>query len=321
MQVLIVEDSPVYRKLISDQVRRWGFDCAVANNGSQAWTSVQQPDSPKLLLLDWVLPDMDGIELCQRIRHTLAARPYIYIILLTGKDGQQNMLRAMEAGVDDYLEKPFDEPELKARLLVGKRILDLQDDLIAARESMRHGATHDSLTGILNRGAIIEFLDRELQRAKRERKTVGVVLVDIDHFKQVNDSFGHLYGDNVLREIATRIRSRMRVYDGIGRYGGEEFLLVLPGCDSVTTITRADQVRERIAAKSVVSLGNERIITLSMGLAISDPLKDCEPQHLLAQADAGLYEAKRKGRNRVEHVDGLLPLKWQPSKMNYAPHR
>jgi two-component system cell cycle response regulator len=158
MQVLIVDDSPVYRKLIADHLHGWGFGCTVVGNGSQAWELLQKADSPKLVLLDWVLPDVDGIELCKRIRQGRSCRPYIYVILLTGKDGRQNMLKAMEAGVDDYLEKPFDESELKARLLVGKRILDLQEELISARDSMRYAATHDSLTGILNRGEILDFL-------------------------------------------------------------------------------------------------------------------------------------------------------------------
>ena len=302
-QVLVVEDSPVYRKLIGDHLRKWDFGCTVAENGLQAWSLLQQTDSPKLVLLDWVLPDVDGIELCRRIREVGASRPYVYVILLTGKDGQKNMLKAMQAGVDDYLEKPFDESELKARLLVGKRILDLQEELIAARESMRHEATHDTLTGVLNRAAIVEFLDRELLRAKRERKTVGIVLADIDHFKQVNDSFGHAFGDQALREVACRIRSKARVYDGVGRYGGEEFLLVLTGCDSVTTVTRADAVREHVAAKPVASLRVEKTITLSMGVAMSDPSKECDAQALISQADVGLYEAKRKGRNRSEHVE------------------
>jgi diguanylate cyclase (GGDEF)-like protein len=309
MQVLIVEDSPVYRKLISDHLRRWELSSTVAENGSQAWSLLQRADSPKLVLLDWVLPDMDGIELCRRIRQMGTSRPYVYVILLTGKDGQQNMLKAMQAGVDDYLNKPFDELELKARLLVGKRILDLQDELIAARESMRHGATHDSLTGLLNRGEIMEFLNRELLRAKREQKTVGIVLADVDHFKQVNDSFGHIYGDQVLKEVARRIRSKMRVYDGIGRYGGEEFLLILPGTDSVTTMTRADEVREHIAARPVVSSHIREVITMSMGVAISDPSDECDVQALLAQADIGLYEAKRKGRNRIDHVENVSMLR------------
>jgi DNA-binding response OmpR family regulator len=144
MQALVVDDSAVYRKLIGDHLRSWGFGVTLAETGSEAWRILEQPDSPKLVLLDWVLPDLDGIEVCQRIRQAGSSGPYVYVILLTSKEGRQNMLDAMQAGADDYLMKPFDELELKARLLVGKRILDLQEELVSARESMRHAATHDS---------------------------------------------------------------------------------------------------------------------------------------------------------------------------------
>ena len=153
MQALVVDDSAVYRKLIGDHLRSWDFGVTLAETGSEAWQILEQKDAPKLVLLDWVLPDLEGIDLCRRIRKGGSSRPYVYVILLTSNEGRQNMLDAMQAGADDFLVKPFDELELKARLLVGKRILDLQDELVSARESMRHAATHDSLTGLLNRGA------------------------------------------------------------------------------------------------------------------------------------------------------------------------
>lgn len=305
MQVLVVEDSVVYRKLITDQLKKWGFEITSAESGAQAWELLEQPSSPKLVLLDWVLPDMDGTELCQRIRKAGPARHYVYVILLTSKEGRQNMLDAMEAGADDYLLKPFDESELKARLLVGKRILDLQEELVAARESMRHAAAHDSLTGLMNRGGVLEVLDRELERARRERKTVGIILADIDHFKDVNDSLGHLYGDEALKEIARRLRSKLRMYDGLGRYGGEEFLLLLPGCDLPNVIGRGNQLREFVSGKPVVSAGVERLITMSMGVAVFSGSGHADVEALLGQADAGLYSAKEKGRNRLEYVENV----------------
>lgn len=303
MQLLLVDDSPVYRKLITGHLQRWQFTYITAENGSQAWKLLQQSDSPKLVLLDWVLPDIDGIELCKRIRQERTSDSYVYVVLLTGKDGRENMLEAMEAGADDYLVKPFDEMELKSRLLVGKRILTLQDELVAAREAMRHAATHDSLTGLMNRVEIMDFLQRQLARGKREHIPVGLILADIDHFKNVNDSSGHLFGDEVLKETALRLRSHLRLYDGVGRYGGEEFLLVLPGCDSVTTLTRADEVRAKLAAKPIVSSNITKHITLSMGVSVWDASNPECAQALLSRADAGLYQAKMKGRNRVEHVD------------------
>jgi diguanylate cyclase (GGDEF)-like protein len=154
----------------------------------------------------------------------------------------------------------------------------------------------------MNRGEVLAMLDRELERARREHKPVGIILADIDHFKKVNDSLGHLFGDEALRAVARQLRSRLRVYDGIGRYGGEEFLLVLPGCGLPDAIERANQVREFVASKPVVSAGVERVVTVSMGVAVSSGSGRANAEALLGQADAGLYAAKEKGRNRVEHV-------------------
>jgi two-component system, cell cycle response regulator len=302
MQVLVVEDSAVYRKLISDHLREWSFDVTVAEDGGQASAILEKTDSPKLVLLDWVLPDIEGIELCQQIREAGSSRPYVYVILLTSKDGRQDMLHAMKAGADDYLVKPFDELELKARLMVGKRILDLQDELVQAREAMRHSATHDSLTQLLNRGEIFAMLQRELERARRERKPVSIILADIDHFKQVNDALGHLFGDRALQQIASRLRSGLRVYDGIGRYGGEEFLLVMPGCDLENAIARGHELLKLVAETPVVALDTEKRITVSMGVAVSGCIGKDEVEALLSCADAGLYAAKENGRNRVEHL-------------------
>src|SRR5271170_7961216 len=269
MQALVVDDSAVYRKLIGDHLRGWGFAVTLAQSGAEASEILKQPDAPKLVLLDWVLPDLDGLELCQRIRQAGSSGPYVYVILLTCKDGQQNMLEAMQAGADDYLVKPFDELELKARLLVGKRILELQEELVSAREAMRHAATHDSLTELMNRGEILAMLQRELERGRRERKPVGVILGDVDHFKSVNDTLGHLFGDEALREIGRRLRAQLRVYDGVGRYGGEEFLMILPNCDLSDALLRADDLREIIASAPVLCSGVEKAITMSMGVAVS----------------------------------------------------
>jgi diguanylate cyclase (GGDEF)-like protein len=303
MRILLVDDSAVYRKLIGDHLRSWEFDFTVAETGAEAWRVLERPDAPKLVLLDWVLPDLDGIELCQRIRKVGTTGHYIYVILLTSKQGRQDMLDAMNAGVDDYLVKPFDASELKARLLVGKRILNLQDELVAARESMRHAATHDSLTGLLNRGEIFGMLERELERARRERNPLSVILADIDHFKQVNDTCGHLFGDEALQEMAHRLQTGLRVYDGVGRYGGEEFLLVLPSCNVEDALVRANELRETIAANPIMHRGVERSITMSMGVAVSECAGVKELEALLSRADAALYAAKENGRNRVEYLD------------------
>ncbi len=304
MDVLVAEDSPVYRKLLDNYLVEWGFRHTIVNDGSEAWRVLQRPDSPRLLLLDWVMPGVDGVELCRRVRIRAAARNACsYIILLTGRDRKQDMLEAMQAGVDDYLVKPFDEWELRARLNVGKRILELNQQLVEARAHVRHAATHDSLTGVMNRGEILDSLRTELDRGQRNQKPTGVVLADLDHFKNVNDTLGHLFGDEALREIVRRFRACLRVYDSVGRYGGEEFLLVLPGCDPMTTIIRADQIRARVGDQPVIWSRTSTVVTVSMGVACALP-GALDINFLLKQVDKGLYEAKRKGRNRVEHWEG-----------------
>jgi diguanylate cyclase (GGDEF)-like protein len=308
MQTLVVDDSPVYRQLVTSYLQEWRFPYTIANTGSEAWTLLQRPDCPKLVLLDWVLPDIDGIELCRRIRQAGAGNSYTYVILLTGKDTQKDMLEALEAGADDYLAKPFEQQELRARLLVGKRIIDLHEELAAARESIRFAATHDPLTGLMNRKETYDFLNRELERAKRSGKPLSVVLADVDHFKAVNETQGHIYGDEVLKEITRRLQSKLRVYDGMGRYGGDEFLIILTDCDSMTAVIKADDLRAQVCTKPIVSSHVSRNIALSMGVAVSTDHPDGDIGSLINQANRGLYSAKQKGRNRVEHIDDMRPM-------------
>jgi two-component system, cell cycle response regulator len=307
VQILVVEDSPVYRQLLTSYLQEWGFPFTIAKDGSEAWTLLQRPGCPKLVLLDWVLPGIDGVELCRRIRLAGSGNSYSYIILLTGKDGKEDLLEAMQAGADDYLAKPFDQLELKARLLVGKRIVGLHEELVSARESMRYAATHDSLTNLLNRGEILDVLSRESERARRSGKPLSVILADVDHFKKVNDTLGHLFGDAALKEIARRLRSKLRVYDGVGRYGGEEFLMILPDCDLMTALIKADALRACVGSEPIVSSQASRNITVSMGVGVSIDHPAGDIGSLLNQADRGLYAAKAKGRNRVEHVDETQP--------------
>jgi len=306
--MLLVEDSSVYRAMITRYLREWSYDVTVVKDGLEAWKLLQQPDAPKLLVADWVLPGMDGVELCRNLRKKIANDSYIYTILLTGKCDREDLLEAMAAGADDYLTKPFDELELQARLQVGKRILDLQQELVTAREGMRHAATHDALTGLMNRKETLAFLSRELVRAKRERASCGVIMADIDHFKRINDSQGHLFGDEVLKEVSHRLGLSLRVYDGVGRYGGEEFIMVLPGCDLKATLHRADEIRKFVCAQPIVKSEIQTTVTMSLGVAVADGTRENRVEALLQQADEGLYAAKAKGRNRVEYLSSSVVL-------------
>jgi len=301
--VLLVEDSPIYERIILGHLQKWGFEAILAKDGEQAWAILQEPHSPRLVIMDWVMPKMDGVELCRKLRQLPSGFPYTYTLLLTGKDNRSDLLKAMDAGVDDYLTKPFDELELKARLLAGKRVVDLQNHLLAARESLRYAASHDFLTGLMNRKEIMDCLLRELARAKREHSALTVALVDIDHFKAVNDDLGHLFGDEALKEVGRRFHSKLRIYDSIGRYGGEEFLLVCPGCDLTGALIRMDQIRLSVNESPITALGKSRRVTASIGVAVSRGGNDLDVNNLLNQADQALYAAKKNGRNRVEHLE------------------
>ena len=302
MRILVAEDSAVYLRIIGNHLREWGFEMVAANDGREAWRLLRGLDAPKLALLDWVLPGMDGIEICRNIRSQHPSQSYVYTVLLTGKNTKEDFLQAMSAGADDFLAKPFDEMELKARLLAGKRILDLQAELVQAQEELRFAATHDELTGIWNRAEILGFLRRELNRANREHKPVGVALMDIDHFKRVNDSLGHVVGDCVLQAVAKQLSSGLRSYDGVGRYGGEEFLLVLPGCDLAAMLARAEGVRKSVAGLIIPTHQGPAKVTVSIGIIQAGFGSELLPQEILQKVDEALYQAKQTGRNRVECV-------------------
>ncbi len=301
LKILLVEDSAIDRHIITKSLKAWGFKLSVATTGARARKILQRRDAPRLVLLDWMLPDMDGTQLCRELRNRGANEPYVYIVMVTAKEKKADLLKAMEAGADDYLVKPLNSVELKARLLAGRRIVDLHEQLLLAGEFLRFAATHDPLTGLWNRGEIVSFLRRELVRADREQRPLGIVLVDADHFKKVNDSFGHIAGDAVLKEIGKRLQSGVRVYDGVGRYGGEEFLLVLPGCDLKATVHRADSLRSLVSGSPIAAASKEVKVTISLGVTVAAS-SELTLDETLQRADGALYEAKAKGRNRVEAV-------------------
>src|SRR5580658_2350652 len=268
-RVLIAEDDPVSRRLLESILVKWGYDVTVVADGLEALRLLDGADAPRLAVLDWMMPGMEGVQCCQRLRER-KGRPYVYVLLLTARTQKQDLLRGLELGADDYLTKPFDTQELRARLHVGGRILTLQDDLLAAQEALHFRATHDSLTGIPNRAAIIEALDREISRQLRDNRSFGIVLADIDHFKNVNDSFGHLVGDDVLRMVGQRLKASTRPYDSVGRYGGEEFLIVAPSSDIPGTLAMSQRIRKDIESQIVVASTGPVRVTMSLGIAVSN---------------------------------------------------
>ncbi|MCX6630235.1 MAG: diguanylate cyclase [Candidatus Solibacter sp.] len=295
MRVLAAEDNPVFQSMLRTMLTKWGYEAVIARSGTEAWRILEAEDAPRLAVLDWMMPGMDGLEICRRIR-SVNREPYVYILLLTARTESEDLIEGMNAGADDYLTKPFNAHELRVRLHAGRRILDLQEELLKAREALRHQATHDGLTGLLNRTSILEKLDDELARAARAGTPVSAVMVDLDRFKLINDTYGHLAGDAVLREAADRLKSAARRYDLVGRYGGEEFLIVLPGCDASDAAVQAERMREAIGATPVLTSTHPVYVTASLGVACSS---HSAPEALVRQADEALYESKAAGRNRV----------------------
>jgi len=299
VRILVAEDDPVSRRLVEAALRKSEHECIIACDGMEAWRALRASDPPRLVILDWMMPGLDGIEVCRRIRKEIT-EPYLYVLMLTAKDQKEDVIAGMEAGADDYLIKPFHPHELRARLHAGERILKLQSELVAAREALRRQATHDALTGLLNRFAIIDTLNREIDRAGRQGSSLAVVMADIDFFKRLNDARGHLAGDSVLAETAKVLRSSSRSYDSVGRYGGEEFLLVLPGCESAQAAVQAERVREHIDKHLFDTEGSPSRITVSFGVATTSDVANPSAETLIAAADRALYAAKSAGRNCVK---------------------
>ncbi len=299
MRILIADDDPAFRDLLKERLAKWGYDVLVAEDGNGAWQALQADDAPSLAILDWMMPGMAGIEVCRRVRKE-KEEPYTYIILLTSQQQDEDIVAGMEAGADDYITKPFKHNELRVRLRAGRRIIELQNELLAARENLREKASHDSLTSLWNHEEILGILGQELARAEREKQCISVIMADLDHFKMVNDTYGHLAGDAVLRLTAKRMLSLMRGYDFIGRYGGEEFLVILPECCKECSVAFAERLRSCVSSGSMDTPEGMIPVTISIGVAASGGENGWAADSLVKAADVALYRAKENGRNRVE---------------------
>ncbi len=315
MRMLIADDELTSRRLLQRTLERAGYEVTAVENGRFAADELCKSDGPRLALLDWVMPELDGPGVCREVRKQ-KEQSYVYMILLTSREKKEDIVAGLGSGADDYLTKPFDPEELKARLRTGMRILDLEDRLIEAREQMRFQATHDPLTSLWNRGVIMELLERELARSEREGKCTAILLGDLDHFKSVNDTYGHPAGDEVLKETAKRLLSSVRLYDFVGRYGGEEFLVILNGCDPSHAFLRAEDIRKTIAAQPVDTPAGRVPITMSLGLLLSQVWGRRPVGDLLNEVDAALYAAKDAGRNCVRMAE---PKAYAQSERELAP--
>ncbi len=302
MRILIAEDNSTERTILSGVLKKWGYDVRAVDNGLAAWDVLQQPEAARLVILDWMMPGLDGPDVIRRVR-ALGGQQPPYIILLTGKDEKEDVFSGLEAGANDFIGKPFDRNELYARIRVGQRSIELQTSLFETQQTLNHLAMHDTLTGILNRRAILEQLTKEIARVRRARTNdgtipLGIGFFDVDHFKQINDMHGHQAGDEVLKALVSIIAGQMRAYDYFGRLGGDEFLVITPETGDKNSENIFARLSKKVAATGIETVAGQLFVSISIGVA-SVGAGTFELDKLLASADAALYQAKQAGRNQV----------------------
>jgi two-component system chemotaxis response regulator CheY len=293
VKVLIAEDDPVSRRLLEAFLGKWGYDVVVTSDGSEAWEVLQRPEAPSLVISDWMMPNLDGLELCRKIRE-MERSSYTYFIILTAKERKEDVVKGLEAGADDFLIKPFHQEELKYRVQIGERIIELEQKILVL-------ASTDSLTGVLNRRAFMERMEQEINRSTRENAPLSLILTDIDYFKSINDRFGHQVGDLVLQRFTQQLSKSSRPYDFVGRYGGEEFVVCLSGADEFQGRSVAERMRKSVEEmKTKLPNSTQSVqITASFGVASLRMGSKETVDSLIKRVDEAMYKAKCEGRNRV----------------------
>lgn len=303
-RILLVDDEPTQRLIMARLLKRAGYEVEMAANGREALAKLEEGDFP-LMITDWEMPEMDGVALCRALRSK--ERGYTYIILLTSRDAIEHLVAGLQSGADDYLIKPVVEPELIARLNTGRRIVTLERSLRAANKENHRLSITDPLTGAYNRRYLMEQLPREIERAARYGRPLSAVMCDVDFFKKINDTHGHLTGDEVLKWFGDALKSAVRASDWIARYGGEEFVIVLPETNIESAAAAAEHLRKHIAGRPFIAPGQQFSVSASFGVS---GWRDRVPQgatldSLMARCDAGVYASKAAGRNRItiENLD------------------
>jgi two-component system, cell cycle response regulator len=300
MKVLVADDNGTMRIMVAGVLARWGHQVVAAADGEEAWRIMQQPDAPRIALLDWEMPGIDGVEVCRRLRaRESEGAEYTYAILLTSRSEKDEIVAGIEAGADDYVVKPFDQHELRARVRTGSRIIELQMELLQSKEEFRRLSRTDPLTGCLNRRAILDRIADEMQSATTEGTIIGLSMMDIDHFKNINDAYGHATGDAMLREFVARLGENVRSPEMFGRVGGEEFLAFWTARDNEDIVAINERFRSLIEKTPFQAIENSLPITISIGVTTTAGNETVDAA--IARADRALYAAKESGRNRVKY--------------------
>lgn len=298
MKLLVADDTKTMRMMLVSLAEEEGYETVVCEDGEQAWEAMQLKQAPRLLLLDWEMPGMTGLEVCKKVREQKSDDPP-FIILLTSRTDTDDIVVGLEAGANDYILKPYNPAELKARLLVGCRMLDLQTELNRVNQKLLFQASHDPLTSLPNRRALLDYLEKSLSQSVRQNQPLQIVIGDVDHFKKVNDNYSHLAGDLVLIGLASRFRQILKKHGLVGRYGGEEFMFIITP-PSLGDLNYVQEICDRVAAVPIDFEERQIPVTISLGVAEFSPgVTEEDMELLLKQADEALYQAKNGGRNQA----------------------
>ncbi len=301
MKILIAEDDYISRRMLEKVFSNRDYEVVSAADGGAAWRILEEPDHPHLLVLDWMMPHLTGIEIMQRLRKRADGHTY-YIIILTSLDTPADISFALDGGADDFISKPYHADTLRSRANVGKRIVNLYESLSEkmrlleeAHATISHQAATDELTGLYNRRFFNENLSKSFSAARRYGFHLSLILADLDKFKEVNDTHGHAAGDKVLQAFADILRSLARREDIPARWGGEEFIILLAhtSCDGAATM--AERVRCTVEEECL----RVTSIAVTVSLSVAELRKDEDVETLIKRADKALYRAKDEGRNRV----------------------
>ena len=299
MKILVAEDDFTSRTILTAILKKWGHEVVPAVDGEEALKILQAPDAPRLALLDWSMPGLSGVEICSHLRSN-QVNDLTYLIILTSKSDKKNIVEGLNAGANDYIIKPYDNDELKARINVGRRMVEIQSELENAKLALIREAMHDSLTGIYNRKAVLDMLMKQICWTRRNGGILSVGMCDLDHFKLINDKYGHQTGDEVLQGFAKIINDNLRQYDIIGRYGGEEFLIIIPSSGDSNKLIDFCRLCKTVSNSKISTRSGDISITVSIGVTRSDGKITVDD--ILAQADDALYRAKDMGRNCVVYA-------------------
>ena len=301
MKILIAQEDLTYRKMLESLLSKWGYDVLSVGSGSEAWDILNSGSAPQIAILDWMMPGMEGVEVCRKVRQRESGTGYYtYMMMLTDKTDREDLITGMESGADDYIFKPFEPRELSVRIRAGQRIIELQNQFRGAKDKNFVLSDMDSLTGVLNRRAVCEVLEKELLRSGREKTPLGIIMIDIDFLKKLNDRYGYNVGDAALKALAKRIQAELRPYDTFGRYGDDEFLILLPGAFTYEGLAVAARIRGDVHSTPLDETPSEMPVTASFGVTEFDFKENSDA--LIAKANSALSKAKSNGRDRIENT-------------------